>query len=86
MVQAINYRRGGDRSTDIFKDAALAVSEAEGVVGFLCEKKRFLCYFGSLEIPLNPPLPKGDFNSPLRKRGVGGDFPRRVQFCNRDLL
>ena len=28
----------------------------------------------AIQIPLNPPLLKGDFNSPLRKRGVGGDF------------
>ena len=29
------------------------------------------------QIPLNPPLSKGDFNSPLRKRGVGGIFMLR---------
>jgi hypothetical protein len=31
----------------------------------------------AIQIPLNPPLSKGDFNSPLRKRGAGGDFMLR---------
>jgi hypothetical protein len=31
-------------------------------------------YSGLVEIPLNPPLSKGDFDSPLRKRGAGGGF------------
>jgi hypothetical protein len=38
-------------------------------------KRMFGDYSGSFKIPLNPPLSKGDLNSPLRKRGVGGDFP-----------
>jgi hypothetical protein len=31
-------------------------------------------YSSLVEIPLNPPLLKGDFDSPLRKRGAGGDL------------
>jgi hypothetical protein len=38
------------------------------------KNRKFNGYSGPAKIPLNPPLPKGDFNSPLRKRGAGGDF------------
>jgi hypothetical protein len=31
-------------------------------------------YREKLQIPLNPPLLKGDFNTPLWKRGAGGIF------------
>jgi hypothetical protein len=41
-------------------------------------------YSGSVEIPLNPPLLKGDFDSPLRKRGVGGIFILRGPDSIRD--
>jgi hypothetical protein len=27
-----------------------------------------------VQIPLNPPFPKGDFKTPLWKRGAGGIF------------
>ena len=36
-------------------------------------------YSSLVEIPLNPPLLKGDFDSPLRKRGAGGDFHASVR-------
>jgi hypothetical protein len=32
------------------------------------------CYRKKLQIPLNPPFPKGDFNTPLEKGGQGGFF------------
>jgi hypothetical protein len=31
-------------------------------------------FIGKTQIPLNPPFPKGDFRTPLWKRGAGGIF------------
>ena len=31
-------------------------------------------FTGKIQIPLNPPLPKGDFNPPFEKGGQGGFF------------
>jgi hypothetical protein len=38
------------------------------------ENKRLGGYSSPFEIPLNPPLSKGDFTPPLEKGGRGGIF------------